>query len=193
MNTTRASLILRIRDVEDRTAWAEFDAIYRPMLYRFGKTAGLDDADAEDVVQHCMTSICDHIHSFDYDPQRGRFKSWLRTLVNNRTRNLFRAKKAIQAETKDFQRPQDREPLPEDVFEKLWMEAHLRHALEIIKEETETDTFVAYQRYVMNGDPAEQVCEDLSMNRNQLYAIKFRVTRKLHERVKELLEGTLTN
>ena len=32
IDTTRASLLLRIRDARDTHAWAEFDAIYRPML-----------------------------------------------------------------------------------------------------------------------------------------------------------------
>ena len=35
MDTTRPSLLLRIRDRGDAGAWRTFDAIYRPMLYRF--------------------------------------------------------------------------------------------------------------------------------------------------------------
>ena len=58
MDTTRASLLLRIKDTRNTHAWAEFDAIYRPMLYRFARARGLDDAAAEDLVQHC---IPDHL------------------------------------------------------------------------------------------------------------------------------------
>ncbi|MFQ5490031.1 MAG: RNA polymerase sigma factor [Phycisphaerae bacterium] len=102
MHTTRASLLLRVRDPKDATAWTEFDAIYRPLLVRFGQSNGLGEADVEDVAQHCMTAIHKRIASFDYDPEKGRFKGWLRTLVNNRIRDLHRRRQDEQARTGDF-------------------------------------------------------------------------------------------
>lgn len=190
VNTTRASLLLRLRNPADQPAWREFDSIYRPMLGRMVRKAGLHDADAEDVVQHCMASIHQHIQGFEYDPSKGKFKSWLRTLVNNRIRNLRRARAHVAAETGDFERPQEREPLPEQVFEDLWLQEHLRFALSQIREEVEPTTFEAYQRYVVNGERVNEVCERLGMNANQLYAIKFRVTRILQQKVAELVDGT---
>jgi RNA polymerase sigma factor (sigma-70 family) len=188
LDTTRASLLLRVRNPSDNAAWSQFDEIYRPMLHRFGRTAGLNETDAEDVVQQCMISISEHIRSFDYDPSIGRFKGWLRTLVNNRIRSIRRARPINLAKTGDFQKAQEREPLPEDAFEELWRQQHLRHALFQIRDEVEDSSFEAYRRYVMNGEPVSAVCEALHLNRNQLYAIKFRITRKLHARVKDLLD-----
>ena len=190
MNTTRCSLLLRIRDPRDRKAGGEFDALYRPMLLTFARALGLDVADAEDVVQHCMLAITKHIRAFDYDPKNGRFKGWLRTLVNNRVRNMRRVRVAHQQKTGDFERPQNCEPLPEDRFEELWIQQHLRFALGQIREEVEDASFQAYRRYVMNGEPVSKVCSELNLNANQLYAIKFRISRKLHEKMKVLLDGT---
>ena len=96
---TRASLLLRIKDRSDAQAWHEFDVLYRPMLNRFARSRGLNDADAEDVVQHCMMAVQKHIAHFEYDPTQGRFKGWLRTLVNNRIRNLLRDRKEALAES----------------------------------------------------------------------------------------------
>ncbi len=189
MRTTRASLILRIRDRRDATAWREFDAIYRPMLYRFATMRGLDHAGAEDVVQHCMIAIQEHIVRFDYDPKKGRFKGWLKTMVNNRVRNLLRDRHEQPAESQDFKRDQQREQSPEDVFEKLWVDEHLKHCLRLVREEVEPATFTAFQRYVIEEQPVEKVCEELEMTANQVYKIKWRVTQKLGERMKELVEG----
>ena len=72
LDTTRATLLERIRDRADGEAWRQFDAIYRPMLMRFGQGCGLDHAGAEDVTQHCMSAIHRHIDGFDYDPKKGR-------------------------------------------------------------------------------------------------------------------------
>ena len=85
VDTTRPSLLIRIRNREDQAAWVTFDHIYRPMLYRFAQSRRLGHEDAEDVVQHCMSAIQEHIGRFDYDPDRGRFKAWLRTMVDNRS------------------------------------------------------------------------------------------------------------
>ncbi len=189
MPTTRASLLLRVRDPKDSDAWADFDAIYRPLLMKFCSSSGLNHADGEDLVQHCMAAIHRHIQSFEYDSKKGRFKGWLRTLVNNRIRDMYRRRKCDQAKTADFEREQRREPLPEDVFEKLWLNEHLRLALRIVKQEVEKRSFEAYQRYAIDGQSVEQVCRAMDLNANQLYAIKFRLTRKIHQQMKELLDG----
>lgn len=187
MNTTRASLLVRIKDRNDSASWQEFDGIYRPMLHRFARARGIDDAAADDIVQQCMTVIARHIQSFEYDPGKGRFKAWLRTMVNNRVKNLFRDRKDRAAESADFKREQDREAAPDELFDKLWMDEHLRHCLQLIRENVEPDTFKAFQSYVMDEEPADKVCADLGMNMNQLYKIKWRVTQKLGEKMRELL------
>ncbi len=187
MQTTRASLLVRIKDRRNSAAWREFDAIYRPMLHRFAMSRGLDDASADDVVQQCMTAIHEHIDGFEYDPAKGRFKGWLRTLVNNRVRNLLRDRHDRPAESQDFKRDQDREQSPEEAFDNLWMEEHLKHGLRMVREEIDEATFQAFQSYVMEEQPVEKVCEAMKISANQLYKIKWRVTQRLSEKMKELL------
>jgi RNA polymerase sigma-70 factor (ECF subfamily) len=46
---TRPSLLVRIRDLENQRAWEEFVEIYTPLVYGFGRKAGLQEADATDV------------------------------------------------------------------------------------------------------------------------------------------------
>jgi RNA polymerase sigma-70 factor (ECF subfamily) len=157
------------------------------MLLRYGRARGLSDADSEDVVQYCMAAIYRHINSFEYDPSRGRFKGWLRTMVNNRVRNLARRRHEQIAESFDFKRAQQREQNPEQLFDDFWMEEHLKHAVEIARAEIEPSTFKAFQRYVLEECPAEQVCQELQMTPNQVYKIKWRVTQKLNEILKDLL------
>ncbi|MFH1417663.1 MAG: sigma-70 family RNA polymerase sigma factor [Planctomycetota bacterium] len=190
METTRASLLVRIKDRHDTEAWRMFDAIYRPMLYRFSVSRGLDHAQAEDVVQQCMVAVNSHINSFEYDPRKGRFKGWLRTMVNNRIRNLARDRHEQLAESQDFRRGQQCEQSPEELFDKLWMDEHLKHCLLMIREEVEDATFRAFSCYVIEEQPVEKVCEELGITANRLYKIKWRLTQKLSEKMKELLEGT---
>jgi RNA polymerase sigma-70 factor (ECF subfamily) len=189
MDTTRPSLLLRIRDQADTQAWRIFDAIYRPMLCRFARAAGLSDADAEDIAQQCLTTVARRIGEFAYDPQKGRFKSWLRTMVNNRVRNLLRDRREHQAGPRQFERVQEREPSPDEVFDKIWMEEHLWHCLRELRAEVGETTYKAFQSYVIEQCPVEKVCSELNITPSNLYTIKWRMTERVAAKMKELLDG----
>jgi len=186
MDTTRPSLLVRVgRDQEE--AWREFDAIYRPMLDRFARARGLGQEDAEDVTQYCMEAIYRHIKSFEYDPSKGRFKGWLRTLVNNRVRNLYRRRRETIAKTQDFKQQQNSEKSPDEVFDAIWMEEHLKQCIRMVRLEVEATTFETFKRHVLDECSVAQVCEELGVTPNQVYKAKWRLTQKLNDKMKELV------
>ena len=49
MNTTRTTLLSRLKTRSDAAAWSEFHRIYAPLLYRYARGRGLSRADAEEV------------------------------------------------------------------------------------------------------------------------------------------------
>lgn len=187
MDTTRPSLLLRIRDRNDSAAWVVFDGIYRPMLHRYALACGLTDCDAEDVVQHCLAAIQEKIEAFDYDPEKGRFKAWLRRIVQNRVRNLVRDRRDVPDGDGRLSNLQSRDESPEDVFDRLWMQEHLWHCLDLVRQDVEESTYRAFQLYVLEQKPIDEVCRTLNMRANLVYTIKWRLTEKVAERMRELL------
>lgn len=183
---TRASLLIQIRDPGNRSAWQEFDDIYRPMLKRLALARGLDAADADDITQQCMAAVHNHIKSFEYDPAKGRFKAWIRTLANNRIRNLRRGRRPYQAED-DFDRTEGHEQAPDEVFDRIWMETHLQFCFRKIEAELGQADFLAFKRYVIDEKPVAEVCRELGFTPGRLYKIKWRVTRRMREIMKEHL------
>jgi DNA-directed RNA polymerase specialized sigma24 family protein len=81
MDTTRVSLLLRLKARDNSQAWQEFTAIYRPILLRYARACGLDAHDAEDIAQECLAQVNLSIERFEYDKRRGGFKRWLRVMV----------------------------------------------------------------------------------------------------------------
>lgn len=158
------------------------------MIYRFALARGLGGEDAEDVTQHCLQAISNHIADFSYDPGKGKFKGWLRTLVNNRIRDMLRARTEQQGRTRDFQDLRQREPDPEDAFEVAWMGEHLGYCLRAVRAEVEETTFLAFQRYVIDQWPIEKVCAALELKPNNVYTIKWRLTEQVAAKMKELLD-----
>ncbi len=82
-DTTRASLLLRIRDPDDHLAWREFDGAYGELIVRYCRARGLQLMDAEDVRQLVMLNLSRSIPRFDYRPEVGRFRDYLRTIVRH--------------------------------------------------------------------------------------------------------------
>ncbi len=187
MDTTLPSLLVRLKDRQDAAAWNTFDRIYRPMLHRFALSFGLDHADTEDIVQQCMTAVQERIATFDYDREKGKFKSWLRIMMNNKIRNLLRDRKEQPGDSGDFKGLPAREDSPEEVFETLWLEEHLWHCLRLLRDEVEEPTYLAFQHYVIEQWPIEKVCRELNMKANHVYTIKWRLTERIAAKMRELL------
>ncbi len=181
MDKTRVSLLMRLRDPRDNEAWSEFDRIYRPLLTRYACARGLTEADVEDVVQYSMAQVHNEARKFEYDPTRGRFRGWLRTVVNNRVNNIRRQPHFPPGAGDLLARQAADGDSPEELFERIWFEEHLRHALLKIKNSCDGNTFEAFRLYVVEEHPSGEVCDRLGIDRQQLYKIKWRLTRKLRE------------
>ncbi len=77
--STRMSLLLRLRDGQSARAWSEFVDIYSPVIYGFARRQGLQDADAADLVQEVLRS--GRLSFCGYGGQRDLHRGRLRTAV----------------------------------------------------------------------------------------------------------------
>src|SRR5882672_11924525 len=91
---TRRSLLGRLTDLQDQTAWREFFDSYWRLIYNVARSAGLDDPEAQDVVQNTFIYLSRRMPNFRYDPARGAFKSWLRVVTRSRISVFRRRQKA---------------------------------------------------------------------------------------------------
>src|SRR5215831_19516115 len=62
---TRVTLLARIKDGRDTDAWREFVQLYGPVVYRFARNRGLQDADAADLMQDVLRSVARNAHRME--------------------------------------------------------------------------------------------------------------------------------
>jgi RNA polymerase sigma-70 factor, ECF subfamily len=81
--TTRPSLLVRIRNRQDQEAWNLFVKVYGPLVFGWCQRAGLNEEDALDVTQNVYVKLNKVMARFRYEPQRGKFRSWLGKVTQN--------------------------------------------------------------------------------------------------------------
>jgi RNA polymerase sigma factor (sigma-70 family) len=64
------------------SAWLEFDPLYRPVILAWCRNRFSAEV-AEDLTQDVLQKLSVQFLRNCYDPDRGRFRCWLRTVVNN--------------------------------------------------------------------------------------------------------------
>lgn len=80
---TRGTLLSRVRDVSDQGAWEEFVNDYGPRILHWCSRQGLQEADCADVVQTVLSRLVVAMRTFEYDPSKGLFRGWLKTVTRN--------------------------------------------------------------------------------------------------------------
>ena len=185
MNETRASLLIRIKDPDASEAWSEFHELYAPLIYRYARKRGLSREDADDVRSECYRAIVQQIGDFEYDYAKGRFKAWLRTMVDRRAIDLFRKKREQQANTGVLRQVEAEQSSPEEIWETEWKNRHLKHCVEQLRSEVSESTFQAFSIVVIQGRPVEEACDELGMNANQVYKAKARMLHRVREKMAE--------
>src|SRR5215831_3455991 len=87
---TRPSLLARLKDWNQQTAWREFDRGYAPLLRNVARKAGLTDAEADEVAQETLIAVAKKIGEFQHAGNRGSFRAWLYQQARWRIADQFR-------------------------------------------------------------------------------------------------------
>ena len=182
-SSTNISLLSRIRDKADDAAWQEFDARYRALMLRYCRRRGLDQVDAEDVVQATFAGLTDGLSRFAYDPQRGRFRDYLsRCLRNEISRWSARPRVAARGL---FSREGSRLPSPDNgehdaVWEEEWVAHHYRRALATIRPQFDARSIEVFDRSIA-GANVKLLAEEFGMSEQAIYKVRKRIRDRLEE------------
>lgn len=192
MDTTRQSLIgALLNDRRDEGAWREFDRVYRDIIRRYAAARGLAGNDVEDVVQECMLAVSRYLKS--YHRSKGRFRAWLRTIVNRKVYDQAAGSKGTPIDLYTLPDPADDEATVTDsLFDQIFEDGHLALALSILRSQTNERRFAVFNLYCVENRKAADVEALLGVERDELYKIKFALTRRLGRILRELLDEPST-
>jgi RNA polymerase sigma-70 factor (ECF subfamily) len=191
---TRPSLIARLQSGADDAAWDEFVAIYRPVIVRLAVKRGLQHPDAEDVAQSVLLSVSKRIAQWNIDPQRAKFRTWLRRIARNAAINAITRRPADRAAggTTAIQllnATADRAESISAEFDTEWRREAFRWASDEVRNEVHPTTWDAFWLTAVQGVDATQVASQLGKSVGAIYVARCRVMQKIQTRIQELTGG----
>lgn len=186
---TRPSLLVRIRDFDDKQAWSEFVDVYAPLVHAYLRKRGVQDADAADLTQDVMQTVARQANAFSYDPKQGSFRGWLLTITLNRLRDFAnRDARRAKATGKTTMR-QVLHELPQREAEELWNEQHQMRLFQWAAEKAKVDfretTWLAFWKNAVEHQPAKDVASELNISVGAVHIAKSRGL----ARIREILAG----
>jgi RNA polymerase sigma-70 factor (ECF subfamily) len=191
---TRASLLLRLRDGQDKEAWRQFVQLYASLIYGFARKRGLQDADAADLMQEVLRSVAGAAGRLDYDPQRGSFRNWLYTVTRNKLYTFLNSRKRHTPGSgdSDVQQRLEEEPVPDRGAEALWDQEYQQRlfswAAEQVRRDFQPATWQAFWRTAVEGQDPREVAQQLGMSPGAVYVAKSRVLARIRERIQQVEE-----
>lgn len=188
MDSTSASLLLRLKQPQADAAWERFVELYAPLIFYWGRKQALSATDAADLVQEVLTILLVKLPEFDYDPAR-RFRGWLRTIVVNQACDFHR--RAVRRPRTGQDGALHRTaamPTADLLDEAEYRSFVVNRALDLMRGEFRDETWQACWKQVVEGRKAREVAQELGISLNQAYLAKSRVLARLREELDGLME-----
>ncbi len=187
---TRSSVLAAVRNVGDDAGWARFFDIYAGFVYSIARHAGLQEADADEIVQSVFTGLAAQDGLSGYEREKGRFRTWLARRVEWRVKDFLRQRATGSANKEDIP-PEQFDTFPAaQVLDEQWVENAKAEALRRLQNTVSPEHFAIFQASALEDLPSESVCALYHISRDNLYQIRRRVgtlfSKILHETLEEL-------
>ena len=206
---TAVTLIAKIKDLgpaSDSAAWVRFWNAYSGAIRQFAAMKGGEE-NADDIVMLVLGKLVDVLRKGQYTPEKGRFHSYLATMIVNEVHMLHRRNGArgndrrvsIDALHDDHDGEGARsvgetlvaaEESPEAIVA-AWRQAVLKSAVEHVLTKTalsERDRNV-YRAYALEGRDIAEVARTFGISRNSVSQIKTRIDKRIVSVGRELIRG----
>jgi RNA polymerase sigma factor (sigma-70 family) len=204
---TRSSLLGRLRDVGDDASWRVFFETYWRLIYNVARKSGLEDEDAQDVVQDTVIAVARRMPEFSYDPTKGSFKQWLllitRRRIQDRLRQIYRSLRTTNPagaqEGLIHENVASPTPAPDTLidaaWENEWRDNIFQMALARVRERANPKYFQAFDYCVLQELPPSRVARMLGLSLARVYLAKHRISaavKRAARAVEEELGGART-
>jgi RNA polymerase sigma-70 factor (ECF subfamily) len=151
----------------------------------------MQHADAQDLTQEVLAAIAAAIRSWQPDPDRGRFRTWLYKIVRNKTIDAMRRRRPGDRGSGDTDMLRRLEAQPEtanDAFRLEVRRAAFHQAAARVRQDVQPATWAAFWRTSVLGEPIDETARDLELSIGSVYAARSRILARLRCEIESVLD-----
>ena len=186
--TTHGTLLARLSGGADGGAWREFCDRYEELIRAFARRRGVSPSDCDDVVQDVMLALTKAMPGFEYDPAKGKFRSYLKTVTLHAVTRRSRQNPPVAHLESSGGSIAGGPAEDEETWEAEWRQYHLRTAMKTIRAEFSPSDLGAFDAYAVTGEEAAAVASQLGISVDSVYQAKSRVLRRLSQVIAQQVE-----
>lgn len=185
--STNKSLLSKI-SVGDEIGWEEFYRNYAPLIWLRGGDLSLSKGEKQDLIQDVMLCMFTKAGKFKYDREKGRFRDYMRTIIDRRAVDIIRRRDPAIPVGEDILRMKEKLASLEqdDKWLAEWKTHVLNQALVELKSALEPITYQIFELYALKGWSPDRVQGFLKVGKSSVYTAKSRAVDKLGEIIKKL-------
>lgn len=186
MNTTRFTLIQRVKDPLNEDAWQAFSDTYGVYILAVLQKVGIGRDEAADLRQEILLKLWKRLPDFEYELDKGKFRTWLYKIIKNTAFTHLSARESRQR--RDDRYIQENEANADGLEELMrdeWKAFICQKALDNLRE-VFVDQSVEIFEKTLEGCGVSELAESYGLKENTIYRIKNRVKERLIVEVSRL-------
>ena len=128
--------------------------------------------------------LLEQMQTFRYDPSRGRFRGWLRTVARNTWINMVKSIRPITVG--DFRTIEEAHGDWERMIDEFWDRELFMEAIRRVRPRLKAGTWEAFELISLEGRSAAEVARLSGKSVASIHVLKGRVTRMLKDEITRL-------
>ena len=173
--STRLTLIQRIKNRLDDSSWEEFTKWYSPYIMAILHRSGVPRHEVEDLCQDILLKIWKNIENFEYKPAECTFRTWLSTVCRNKIYDFFAREKTKKKITGEGTIALVSEKAEIDsIIEREWRLYIAGLAFEQVSQQFNEKSMSAYSEF-HKGREVGEIARDLGISESSIYVYNKRV------------------
>lgn len=187
-----SSTLIRRAKAQNPDAWRDLVDVYSRRIYRWSRRAGLQPADAGNIVQEVLRSVARKLADFRHDAGSYSFRGWLRRITSNKINDHFRSQQKQPAQPRGgtdahrqllhFAAEQPEASHHEPTWATNPTSSPLRLdpvELERVRSQFSERDWKMFWRVVVDGQSAVDVGDEFGVTANTVRIVKMRLLRRL--------------
>lgn len=175
--------------------WDVFYKDYGQIIRRFAAACGMQDCDIDECSQEVWVAVVHGLSTFEHDPSRARFRSWLYRIVSNKAADIVRSRvKHSTISLSDSSRTFDLRDQAPPVIQNIdaaWKNELLREAISRLKVAAKRRDFRVFIDRTIRQTPSADVAAKFEMNEGAVRVVDHRLRKQLQKILRDLTDGQI--